>query len=88
MARKKKESESTNIIATYSLESIAKLLLKQEGINEGHYLAAVMPNITGGQLKAKEDKNITQGLVIIFDNIRLIKVDEDTPNAIDASKLD
>lgn len=84
---KSKKKEMTIPKITYSLEQITKLILKNENINQGFYLGIIMPEISGGQIKSSADENLTQGLVIEFKDIKLIEVDENTENAIDASSL-
>ena len=74
-------------VQNYSLEEITKLLIKSSGLTEGYYLTLIIPSITGGQLKSKDGKSSKQGLVIEFDSIRLLKVDADTDNAVNAAAV-
>lgn len=82
---KKKEDKAE---ITYNFEQITKLLLKDNDINKGHYLTLVIPDISGGQIKSTTDENSTQGLIIEFNTVKLVEVDKDTENAVDASQLD
>lgn len=82
---KKKEDKAE---VTYSFEQLTKILLKDNDINEGYYLTLVLPDISGGQIKSTADKNSTQGLIIEFNTVKLVEVDKDTENAVDASQLD
>ena len=74
-------------VQNYSLEEVTKLLIKSSGLTEGYYLTLIIPSINGGQLKSKDGKGSKQGLVIEFDSVRLLKVDADTDNAVNAAAL-
>jgi|26BtaG_2_1085354.scaffolds.fasta_scaffold01469_5 hypothetical protein len=74
-------------VQNYSLEEITKLLIKSSGLTEGYYLTLIIPSINGGQLKSKDGNSSKQGLVIEFDSVRLLKVDADTDNAVNAAAL-
>lgn len=84
---KKKEKELNSIEVSYTFEEITKLLLKEKGIKEGYYLTLVLPDIIGGQIKSRTEDNSTQGLIIEFNTIKLVEVEPDTENAVDASQI-
>lgn len=80
-------TKDKNIKAIYTMTELTELILRNEEINEGHYLAVIVPDITGGQIKSNTEDKSTQGLIIEFNAINLIKVNENTENAVDASCL-
>lgn len=80
-------TKDKNIKAIYTMTELTELILRNEEINEGHYLAVIVPDITGGQIKSSTEDKSTQGLIIEFNAINLIKVNENTENAVDASCL-
>lgn len=80
-------NKERNVEAQYSMTELTKLILKNEEITDGHYLAVIIPDITGGQIKSNTEDKSTQGLIIEFNTIKLIKVEADTDNAVDASQL-
>ena len=80
-------TKDSNIKAVYTMTELTELILRNEEINKGHYLAVIVPDITGGQIKSNTEDKSTQGLIIEFNAINLIKVNESTENAVDASCL-
>lgn len=80
-------NKEKNVKAQYTMTELTKLILKNEEIIDGYYLAVIVPDITGGQIKSSTEDKSTQGLIIEFNTVKLIKVEADTENAIDASQL-
>lgn len=80
-------TKEKNVKVEYTMTELTALILKNEEITEGHYLAVIVPDITGGQIKSNTEDKSTQGLIIEFNAINLIKVNESTENAVDASCL-
>ena len=80
-------TKDSNAKALYTMTELTELILRNEEITEGHYLAVIVPDITGGQIKSNTEDKSTQGLIIEFNAINLIKVNENTENAVDASCL-
>lgn len=80
-------TKEKNVEVKYTMTELTELILRNEEITEGHYLAVIVPDITGGQIKSNTEDKSTQGLIIEFNAINLIKVNEGTENAVDASCL-
>ncbi|MBE0443393.1 MAG: hypothetical protein ACTH7W_10505 [Psychrobacter sp.] len=80
-------SDKANEVKKFSLEEITKLLIKESHITEGYYLALIVPTINGGQFKSKDGDGSKQGIIIEFDSVRLLKVDEHTESAVSAADM-
>lgn len=91
MSKKIEKTNEETKGVRFSMQEVAKLLLEKNGINDGFYLCHINPVVKGGLININQEEDgkdeIMQSIIIALGGIDLIKVSEDTPNAIDASKI-
>lgn len=72
----------------FSQEELVALMIKASGIHEGHFVLGFDVNIAMGGFTAPAHPTVARsGMMITFDNFAIQQVESDTPNAVDASKV-
>ena len=82
-------SQSTDTIATavmYSLSELAALLVKDQGIHEGHHELSVELQVGVGAV-GPDEQSALPGAVIGVKSIGIRKVDTPNPLSVDAAKV-